>query len=46
MIDMYESPGDLCRLLELTRDGILANQEQAGDADDLGLTCHANQSMP
>ena len=46
MIDMYESPEDLGRLLAFMRDGILANQQQAEAAGDLGLTCHANQSMP
>lgn len=46
MIDMYESPDELHRLLAFMRDGILANQREAEDAGDFGLTCHANQSMP
>ena len=43
MIDMYESPRELHRLLAFMRDGILANQAAAESAGDLGLTSQQNQ---
>lgn len=46
MIDMYESPTELHRLLAFMRDGILRNQQEAQDAGDISLTCHHNQAMP
>lgn len=46
MVDMYESPEELRRLLAFMRDGILANQQQAEDAGDFTLTCSANQAQP
>jgi hypothetical protein len=46
MVDMYESPEELKRLLAFMRDGILANQQQAEDAGDLTLTCGHNQQEP
>jgi len=45
MIDMYESPNDLHRLLAFMRDGILADQQQAEDAGDFSLTTQGNQAM-
>jgi len=45
MVDMYESPEELHRLLAFMRDGILANQQQAEAAGDFSLTSQANQSM-
>ena len=46
MIDMYEAPESLHRLLAFMRDGILQNQQEAEDAGDFTLTNHQNQSMP
>jgi len=46
MVDMYECPEELKRLLAFMRDGILANQQQAEDAGDLTLTCGHNQQEP
>ncbi|NOY81362.1 MAG: hypothetical protein GXP31_10205 [Kiritimatiellaeota bacterium] len=46
MIDMYEAPERLHRLLAFMRDGILRNQQQAEDAGHFSLTNHQNQSMP
>lgn len=45
MIDMYESPAELRKLLAFIREGVLANQRQAETAGDLGLTDQSNQSM-
>jgi hypothetical protein len=45
MMDMYDAPGELHRLLAFMRDGILANQQAAEDAGDWDLTDQANQSM-
>jgi hypothetical protein len=45
MVDMYESPAQLHRLLAFMRDGILANQQAAEDAGHFTLTCGQNQSM-
>lgn len=46
MIDMYESPDELHRLLGFMRDGILANQQQAEANGDFSLTSQSNQAMP
>lgn len=46
MIDMYEEPQQLHRLLAFMRDGILANQEAAERAGHYSLTSHENQAMP
>lgn len=46
MIDMYESPEQLHRLLAFMRDGILQSHQDAEDAGDLSLSCHQNQTMP
>lgn len=46
MIDMYENPEWLHKLLAFMRDGILAVQDQAEAAGDLSLSCHGNQAMP
>lgn len=45
MVDMYESPAQLHRLLAFMRDGILANQQAAEAAGDWSLTSASNQSM-
>jgi hypothetical protein len=46
MIDMYEAPDQLHRLLAFMRDGILQNHQDAEDAGDFSLACHQNQSVP
>lgn len=46
MIDMYESPDELHRLLRFMCDGIRAAHDAAEAAGDFGLTCHSNQAMP
>lgn len=46
MIDMYDAPEQLHRLLSFMRDGILKTHEEAEEAGDWGLTSHENQSMP
>ncbi len=46
MIDMYESPGELHRLLAFMRDGILVNNQEAEDAGHFSLTLSHNQQMP
>jgi hypothetical protein len=43
MLDMYESPEELHRLLAFMRDGILANQSEAEAAGDLNLCSSASQ---
>ena len=45
MVDMYDSPAELHRLLAFLRDGILANQRQADDAGHYSLTSQHNQAM-
>ena len=45
MIDMYESPAELKKLLAFLRDGVLANQRQAEKVGDFGLTDQGNQSQ-
>ncbi len=45
MMDMYEYPDELHRLLALMRDGILANNQQAEDAGHYSLTCGQNQQQ-
>ncbi len=46
MMDMYDSPDQLHRLLAFMRDGILQNNREAEDAGHYSLTCHQNQAMP
>ena len=46
MLDMYESPDELHRLLAFMRDSILTNNQEAEDAGDYSLTSAANQAMP
>lgn len=46
MLDMYEAPTELHRLLAFTRDGILANQAAAEAAGDWSLADSFNQAMP
>lgn len=46
MVDMYESPEELHRLLAFMRDGILANNQAAEDAGHYSLTSGHNQAMP
>ncbi len=46
MIDMYESPEELHRLLAFMRDGILQNNQEAEEAGDFSLTSGQNQAMP
>lgn len=45
MMDMYEHPDDLHKLLAFMRDGILANNQAAEDAGDYSLTSQQNQAM-
>jgi hypothetical protein len=45
MIDMYESPGELHRLLTLMRDAVLSAQNAAEAAGDYSLTSQSNQAM-
>jgi hypothetical protein len=45
MLDMYESPEELHRLLAFMRDGILKNNQEAEDAGDFSLTSGQNQAM-
>jgi len=44
MVDMYESPNELHRLLAFMRDGILANNQAAEDAGHYTLTASCNQN--
>lgn len=46
MMDMYEYPDELHRLLAFMRDGILASNQAAEDAGDYSLTSQQNQAMP
>lgn len=46
MLDMYEAPAELHRLLAFMRDGILANQAEAEQAGDWSLADGYNQAMP
>jgi len=46
MLDMYEDPAGLHRLLAFMRDGILRAQDEAEAAGDYSLTCHDNQALP
>lgn len=46
MMDMYDSPGELHRLLGWMRDGILANQQAGEKVGHWSLTAHQNQEMP
>jgi len=46
MIDMYDNPEWLHRLLSFMRDGILKVHEEAEKADDWSLLNHENQAMP
>lgn len=46
MLDMYEAPAELHRLLAFMRDGILQNNREAEDAGHFTLTCGHNQAMP
>jgi len=46
MLDMYENPRELHRLLSIMRDGILANNEAAEKAGHYTLSSHSNQAMP
>jgi hypothetical protein len=43
MIDMYESPEELHRLLAFMRDGVLANQDEAEIAGDVNLCSSVSQ---
>ena len=43
MIDVYEEPEELHRLLAFMRDAVLANQQEAEDAGDYSLTSAENQ---
>jgi len=45
MVDMYESPDELHRLLAFMRDGILANNREAEDAGHFTLTSSANRQL-
>ncbi|MBN1673367.1 MAG: hypothetical protein JXR37_20145 [Kiritimatiellae bacterium] len=45
MLDMYDNPGGLHRLMAFMRDGVLATHDQAEAAGDWGLTSHQNQAM-
>ena len=46
MLDMYESPEELHRLLAFMRDGILQNNQEAEAAGHFTLTSGQNQAMP
>ena len=46
MVDMYDRPAWLHRLVGFMRDGILRTHEQAEAAGDWGLSAHQNQAMP
>ena len=46
MIDMYEDPAGLKRLLAFMRDSVLAVQDAAEQAGDYTITAHNNQSAP
>ena len=45
MLDMYESPAELHRLLAFMRDGILQNNQEAESAGHYTLTSGHNQAM-
>jgi len=45
MMDMYEAPEELHRLLAFMRDGILQNNREAEAAGDFSLTSGQNQAM-
>ena len=45
MLDMYEHPAELHRLMSFMRDAILANNQAAEDAGHYTLTSGSNQSM-
>jgi hypothetical protein len=46
MLDMYEAPEELHRLLAFMRDGILANNREAEEAGHYTLTSGQNQAHP
>ena len=46
MLDMYVDPDKYHQLLAFLRDGILAAQDAAEAANELTLTCAANQTQP
>jgi hypothetical protein len=46
MLDMYEAPEQLHRLLAFMRDGILENNREAEETGHYTLTCGHNQAMP
>ena len=46
MLDMYEAPEELHRLLAFMRDGILRNNREAEEAGHYTLTSAQNQAMP
>ncbi|MCC7300690.1 MAG: hypothetical protein IT583_06395 [Verrucomicrobia bacterium] len=46
MMDMYESPEELHRLLKFMSDGVLRTHDQAEAAGDIGSTSSYNQAMP
>ncbi len=46
MLDMYEHPAELHRVLAFMRDGILANNRQAEEAGHYTLTCGNQQAPP
>ena len=45
MMDMYEHPDELHRLLAFMRDAVLANNQAAEDAGDYSLTAQQNQAV-
>lgn len=45
MIDMYENPEWLHKVMAFMRDGVLINQSEAEQAGDITLTCGDNQAM-
>lgn len=45
MYYVYDRPEWIHKILAFMRDGILKAQQEAEDAGDLTLTCHANQAM-
>lgn len=46
MLDMYENPEWLHKLLKFMSEGVMRNQDEAEAAGDIGLTSTYNQAMP
>lgn len=46
MVDMFDSPDELHRLMAFMRDGVLGAQQEAEDAGDWGASASLNQTSP